>query len=255
MRNQSLTRAALYARMRRCLFASALLFSAQVHASYHLWVINEIYSNADGSVQFIELRATASSQEGLSLGATLIARDTNEASHTYVFTNDLPSAATFQRTMLLATPAFASMPGAVTPDFIIEPNFLFINAGSLQYPDVEGLELIDYTDLPTDGVASLARSLNNQLVYNPTNSPRNFANQTGSVRPAAARLLAPTLIDAQFVFSFDTTTTNNYTVEATDSLAPTNWQDLVTMPGSGSLMSVTNDTSTPSQRFYRLRVE
>jgi hypothetical protein len=235
--------------------ATALLFCSRVHASYHLWVINEIYSNADGSIQFIELQTLYNSQHELAEGASLIVRDTNEVAGTYAFMQNLPSASTFGKTMLLATPDFASQVGAVTPDFIIEPNFLFLGAGSLQFPDEEGLELIDYVDLPTDGIASLVRNASDQLVYSATNSPRNFAGQLGSVRPSAAKLLSPALRPEGFVFSFNTATGKTYAVESTDSLAPTNWQTLLTFPGSGSPTSVTNNPATPLQRFYRLRVD
>ena len=237
------------------LFAGIVLMAGRASAFYQGWVINEIYSNADGSIQFVELRALFNSQHTLADGATVIARDTNTESHVYEFTSNLPSSMTFGKTMLLATPDFASQPGAVAPDFIIPPNFLFGPAGSLQYPDAEGGELVTYTNLPTDGVASLVRSAADELVYNPTNSPRNFAGQTGSVRPSGVRLLSPLLAQNQFVFSFNTSTGLTYMIEATDTLAPTNWQAILTFPGTGAANSVTNDSTTPAQRFFRLRVQ
>jgi hypothetical protein len=241
--------------IRAVLVFTALLLAGRAHAFYQGWVINEVYSNADGSIQFVELRALFSSQHVLANGATLIARDTNAASHVYVFTSDLPSSMTFAKTMLLATPDFATQPGAVTPDFIIPPNFLFFPAGSLQYPDAEGNEFMTYTNLPADGVASLVRSGGDELVYSATNSPRNFAGQTGSVRPSSVRLLSPLKVETQFVFSFNTSTGKTYTVEATDTLAPTNWQAILSIPGTGSANRVTNDSTLSLQRFYRLRAE
>jgi hypothetical protein len=230
------------------------LYSARAQGTYHFWVVNEVYSNGDGSIQFVELLSRFSSQHELSLGATLIARDTNGAERVYAFTSDLPSSSTFNKTMLLATPEFAAQPGAVPPDFIIEPGFVFRPAGSLQYPDNEG-ELVEYVDLPTDGTACLVRAANGQLVYSSTNSPRNFAGQTGSLQLGGVRLLSPALRQEGFVFSFNTSIGKTYTVESTDTLTPTNWQMLVAFPGTGATTTVTNDATTPAQRFYRLRVD
>ena len=236
--------------VRNLLVLTVLLLCGQAHA-FRGWVINEVYSNADGSVQFVELRATFNSQHLLSQGATLVAEDTNGVEHTYTFTSDLTNTTTFQKTMLLATQGFVGQPGAVTPDFIIPANFVFLLAGSLNY---SGNDIMTYTNLPSDGVASLVRSGGNQLVYSATNSPRNFAGQTGSVRPSGIRLLAPQLAGNQFVFSFNTTTGKTYTVEATSTLAPTNWQTVLTVPGNGLANSVTNDATAP-QHYYRLRAE
>ena len=36
--------------------AAAAMLSVTAHASFHTYVINEIYSNAEGTIQFIELR-------------------------------------------------------------------------------------------------------------------------------------------------------------------------------------------------------
>jgi len=224
----------------------------QVHA-FEQWVVNELYSNADGSVQFIELRAEAGFQHELS-GVVLRVRDTNGNSHLFTFTNDLPSSSTFQRTMLLATPAFASQPGGITPDFIIPANFLFIARGSVEYPDGEAYDLVTYTNLPTDGVSSLVRLANGQLALSATNSPRNFAGQTGSIRPGV-RLVGPTLVPAGFVFSFNTTTGKTYSIEASDAIMPTNWQTLFSLPGTGASTTVTNSTASPNTRFYRVRVD
>jgi len=237
-------------RVRTFLVLTVLLLCGQAHA-FRGWVVNEVYSNADGSVQFVELRATFNSQHQLSLGATLVAEDTNGVEHTYAFTSDLPSMTTFQKTMLVATPDFVGQPGAVTPDFIMPPNFVFLLAGSLDY---SGNDIMTYTNLPTDGVASLVRSGANQLVYSATNSPRNFAGQTGSVRPSGVRLLSPQLAGNQFIFSFNTSTGKTYTVEATPTLAPTNWQAILTVPGTGLVNSVTNDATGP-QHHYRLRAQ
>src|SRR5258708_21976303 len=45
------------------LFRSALVVALPVSATFHLWQMSELYSNADGSVQFLELTALTSGQE------------------------------------------------------------------------------------------------------------------------------------------------------------------------------------------------
>ena len=52
-------------RFTRCMFAWLGLTLAALPASafFLFWTINEIYSNADGTVQYIELTALAGSQQ------------------------------------------------------------------------------------------------------------------------------------------------------------------------------------------------
>ncbi len=49
--------------IRGALALLALVIALPVSATFHLWTMNELYSNADGSVQFLELTALASGQE------------------------------------------------------------------------------------------------------------------------------------------------------------------------------------------------
>jgi len=54
-----------------------------------------------------------------------------------------------------------------------------------------------------------------------------------------------------FVFSFATEPDQTYRVQFTDSLSPINWHDLTTLPGDGTLATVT-DSIANGQRFYRV---
>jgi len=59
----------------RWLCAIALLVSAgTARAAFHLWQVNEIYSNADGTVQFIELIALAGGQQNHEAAVDLLSR-------------------------------------------------------------------------------------------------------------------------------------------------------------------------------------
>ena len=39
--------------------------SAPLHADFHLWIIDEVFSSADGTVQYVELRALSGGQQFL----------------------------------------------------------------------------------------------------------------------------------------------------------------------------------------------
>ena len=150
----------------------ALHMSAPAQASFHFWEFKELFSNADGTVQFIELFTVFDLQE-LAFGETF--RATQGANtHDFVFPSDTP-APTGNHHLLLATAAFASLPGAVAPDFIIPDGFLFTPNGMVENLVILG-DTLTYAVLPTDGILSL----NADLTTGP-NSPTNYAGQTGSI--------------------------------------------------------------------------
>ena len=139
--------------------------------SFHLYDITEIFSNADGSVQFIELRVGASNGESFWTGKTITVTQ-NGVTHSFTFPNDLPSTQTANTSVLIATQGFANL-GVVTPNYIVPAGFLFQGSGSVNFA---GVDLFNYSNLPTNGTLSL--SVGN---VSGTNSPTNFAGQTGTV--------------------------------------------------------------------------
>lgn len=162
------------------------------NAAFHLWDITEVYSNEDGTVQFIEFATSANFQDELT-GHTL-----QSSLATYTFPTDLdPDAmgngndATANQHMLVATPAFASQPGAVTPDFVLDgPEFFDFVQDSL---DFAGWDTFAWTmdELPTDGVDSLNEPLGSNARTVDVNSPTNFAGEVGELpEPGGLALLA-----------------------------------------------------------------
>ncbi len=57
-----------------------------------------------------------------------------------------------------------------------------------------------------------------------------------------------------FAFSFMTQPNHNYIVRYTDSLNPVNWQTLTTVPGNGSVATI-SDPLTSGRRFYRVEIQ
>lgn len=141
--------------------------------AFHIFHINEVYSNADGTVQFIEFVGDANDQH-VWAGHTIISTngvDTN----TYSINTDLPNNATNGKSVLVATQGFADL-GIVAPDYIIPNGFLFIVNGTVSFPGMFGGR-ITYAELPIDGIRSL-----NQDGSTDINSPTNFIGNTGTVQ-------------------------------------------------------------------------
>ena len=173
------------------LLGSLLLSMAmQAKASFHLWDVNELYSNTDGSVQFIEFFTTSNGQQFLKTGGATLTSTDSSVTHTHVFSfpSDL-SGSTANKFFLIGTAGFAVTPGGVTPDFTLPDGFLFTAGGSLDFGP--GADILPYGALPSTGGLSLNRNGATGV-----NSPTNFIGQTGSIvpLPAAAWLLGSGLI-------------------------------------------------------------
>ena len=150
-------------------------------ATFHTFDIEEVFSSADGKVQFIELHETEGVEGNLGFAGNLVTTDAN----VFTYPSDLPDTATANRFVLIATDSFATLPGAVTPDFIIPQRFFEILGDTisiLQAPTNSPVDTFTFGvtfPLPTDGVLSLNRDGTTGL-----NSPTNFAGETGSVTAA-----------------------------------------------------------------------
>ena len=157
--------------LRRLILAAAAVLAAfPASASFHLWFMDELYTNGDGSIQFLEMNALAGGQQFFA-GHTL--RVTQGATtHTFVAPSDLPGD-TSGHTMIFGTQGFASL-GIVQPDYIVPDGFFFTSGATINWG--EGADVWNYPSLPVDGTMSL-----NRAGMMAVNSPRNFAGQTGTV--------------------------------------------------------------------------
>ena len=115
-----------------------------------LWGLVEVFSNSDGSVQFVILQsAKGDGVTGSLAGQTLVASD-GSTQHSYTFGSDLPDV--FANPVLVATQGFADL-NLVKPDFILPNGFVFLRDGTLRLASGEWCGgPVHYDPLPTDGV-------------------------------------------------------------------------------------------------------
>ncbi|HZU84064.1 MAG TPA: hypothetical protein VE987_14145 [Polyangiaceae bacterium] len=156
---------------------AGVLVEAPSLAAHHLWKLTEIFSNASGSVQYVQLLTSDATETNVG-GFTVTA-----SGGTFTFASNL-TGSTANKWILLATSSFASVPHGVPPDGIIPPGFLSTGGGTIDY--ASGTDVWSYGAVPTDGVRSLMRD-----GTTPVNSATNFAGATGSVNLSAAAPALP----------------------------------------------------------------
>ena len=181
-------------------FTFSVLFISGIstaYADFHKWEITELFSSADGSIQYIELFTVADGQELLNTSpdvAQLSSTSTDGLTTNLMatFPNDLPSDLTADRNFLIATSGFAGLAGAVTPDYIMPDGFLFIEGGTVDFADIfSPVNTVIYGALPIDGTLSLNVDLNTSAISTGTNSPTNFAGASGSIDASAVVPVPP----------------------------------------------------------------
>jgi hypothetical protein len=167
-------------------FAVLVLPITPAWSAFHLWRVQEVFTNANGSVQFIELVNGAATTEH-DISGHFVRSNADGTPTTFSFPTDLPNPpSTANRHVLLATPGFAALAG-VTPDYEIPTSF--INPNATNYSVVFDIFDTNFTFtsalLPKDGLNSLRD-------HNPTgtphivaesNTPTNFQGVTGFVPP------------------------------------------------------------------------
>ena len=163
-----------------------MVLASPAEASFHLFDIQEVFSNSDGSVLFIELFTAAGGQQFLS-GHSISFQIDLAVQNTLNLSN-LPSD-TANKSFLVGTANLGTLYG-VTPDFVIPANFFsagtnkFINFG----PDTDRVNL---TLLPTNGNSSLNGLIANAgetsaaTSVNALATPTNFAGQTAVIPEAS----------------------------------------------------------------------
>ena len=147
------------------------LCTPAARADFHLWGFNEVFSDSTGKIQFIEFKDTLENGEEFLSGQVL-----SSGQGSITFSKNLPSDQTLNKTFIVATNAFADLPGAPQPDYTIPENFFNPSGDSFNYAGVATFTF-GPGELPTDGESSLNADRTTSV-----NSPTNFEGETGSVR-------------------------------------------------------------------------
>lgn len=241
----------------RLIFA-LLALPVPAHATFHLWSVNELYSSADGSVQFIEFFTSSSLQEALAGHAVTCSGQLGTS--TFNFPSNLPSG-TANKTFIVGTANLASIPGGVKPDYVFTNStpFLFLNPGATNTVMIVGTLTTPaaYTNLPTDGVKSLVRTgSGSSFATVATNSPKNYLSQSNSIVPAA--FSSVTRSGPAVVLSFATATGingtagPNYALQANDTFGTANWSTISNVIGDGTVKNI-SISPTGSVQVFRLK--
>jgi hypothetical protein len=176
----------------RSLFAGLLaaLGSHTALGNVHLWHFEELYSNADGTLQFIEIDTTFTGQNVFKSGnnSRFVSKTTGGAVHaTWFFPNDLPAYTLINghRKVLIGTSTLAAAAG-VTPDFSTAPmNAGFLPAGFLR-PEGGSIDFVSsiwgtFVSAVYPALEGGDQSYHVHDDMHDLNAPTNFANQTGFI--------------------------------------------------------------------------
>jgi hypothetical protein len=158
---------------------AGLVLAVPSQAGHHRWDFTELYSNAGGTVQYVELFSANTGEAGL--GPFTV----TASGHTFNFVTNLPSSNTANTWCLLATSNFSGLTGGITPDYVIPANFFNTAGGTINY--ASSADVWAYGAVPVDGVLALQRNGSTAA-----NSPRNFALAAGSVNLSTPVPMLPT---------------------------------------------------------------
>jgi len=165
-----------------------LLTVSVAFASYHTFRIEQIYSNASGTVQFIVMRESMNVNGESQWTDNALTSTHANTTAMYPFPKDLPGemddgygmmvqSPTANRRVLIATPGFAAL-GLVTPDYVMPTGFLATAGGTVNYAAVDQ---VTYPSLPTDGIHAIDR--NGAVIQG---IATNFAGQSAAVTAVTA---------------------------------------------------------------------
>ena len=158
------------------------LVASSGSAGIHTWDVSEVFSDASGTIQYVELVEFNGTAGEVNVGNGQI----TSGAGTYSWSNGAVTGPTSNKFYLIATPGFAALPGAPTPDATMMPNsFVNVAGDSIAFGTYDTCVT---PALPTDG----STAYNCKSSSNVANSPTNYAGVTGSVTVVAAPTMAPT---------------------------------------------------------------
>ncbi len=141
----------------------------------HTWDVNELYSNADGTIQFVELQEANNFPNETEVNGQPM-RSLNFPGHTLGLLTPI-SPPTSSKFLLGGTAAFAAMPGSPPLDFTIPDGFLRLGpADSVAYGPPYHTLAVPAGALPLDGINAYRKNGSTGA-----NTPTNFAGTVGFV--------------------------------------------------------------------------
>lgn len=163
------------------LAALATLLALPARAADPSFEVTQVFSNADGTVQFVQLRESKGqlAQNGFA-GKTLTVTRNNGVTRTFTFPSDLPSTSTANRAVLLVTEGYLTVPinypefKSLAPDYVLPNQFLPAEGGTIAFA---GVDAWTFGALPRDGFSAVYRT--GSAVRD--NSPQNFGGVSVSL--------------------------------------------------------------------------
>jgi hypothetical protein len=183
--------------IRTVMFVAGCACTTLASATFHLVQITQVFSNADGSVQYIELAALAGAQQFI--GGHTIRSTSGSSTRSFTFPADLPGDTAHgdggygmpssYKSFLVATQGFAAL-NLVKPDYVVPNGFLFLTNGTIDY--AESADVFVYASLPTTGGLALNRSGTTAV-----GAPLNFSGETARMPGTNAAVPAMALENPQ----------------------------------------------------------
>lgn len=165
-----------------CWLALAMLACGAALAAEPSFQIVEVFSNADGTVQFVQLREASGLNGQHALAGKTLTVTNGARTKTFTIPADLPHPQTANRSVLLATAGYVQVPfnypefKAVIPDYIMPNQFLSADGGTVNFA---GVDELSYAALPRDGFSAVYRSGNSPR----DNNVQNYGGASTSLPP------------------------------------------------------------------------
>jgi hypothetical protein len=176
-------------------------------AAFHLWNVKEVFSNSDGSVQFIEMFDNFAGETAVN--GFKLRSNSDGVIKEFTFPANLVNSTPGH--MLIATPGFGSLTGGVAPTFTFDQSstaltlpFFNPNAANITFTFTGSNDTMTLTgaSLPKDGIRSLTDA-NASGFPNPTstnssgvNSPTNLLGAAGGINLSSGDYNGNHLVDA-----------------------------------------------------------
>ena len=136
-----------------CLLATWLAVTGAPAAATS-FAIEQIYSNADGTVQFVVLHETLGLPNDNLWGGRTLTSTHAGSTRTFTFPADLSGTATAGKRVLVGSQGLATL-GLVAPDYVMPDGFLATDGATLAYA---GVDLVTYVALPANGADAIDRT-------------------------------------------------------------------------------------------------